>query len=98
MKNEKVANYIGWSVMIFIADYWGYETYYTDDAAKVLDTKKPPEHAIMAEFEKEALRVADLIRFDERTEEANIFAKKILSGEFPEPLAEPDCKGMYSEL
>ena len=109
MKNEKVEHYIGWAVMIFIVDHWGYTAYYTDIAAKILDTRELPESAVMASFEREALRVSYFIADDGRTEEANTFAEKILSGEFPEPLIETqvqkperpterDCKGMYSGI
>jgi len=109
MKNEKVANYIGWAVMIFIADYWGYTAYYTDEAAEILDTRKIPEYLDIKAFEREALKSSYFIADDGRIEEANIFAKKILSGEFPEsvtdtqvqadePPIEPDCKGMYSVI
>jgi len=82
--NQNIPNFIGWAAIILTADRLGFQAYYTDVAAKILDSYKAPEVILSAYLENEAIRLNSIIGENQQTEEANKIALKFITHDWGE--------------
>lgn len=82
--DKNIPNFIGWAAMIMTADRLGFKAYYTDTAAEILDKQKAPEVILSAYLENEAIRLNNVIRENQKTEEANKIALKFINHDWGE--------------